>query len=64
MRLLVGSDLHNNARAKAWFCDLAEETKPDVVIFLGDFITFEPLNFAKEVLTDLASLQTKVFVVS
>ncbi len=63
MRLLVGSDLHNNARAKAWFCDLAEETKPDVVIFLGDFITFEPLNFAKEVLTDLASLQTKVLVV-
>jgi putative phosphoesterase len=63
MRLLVGTDLHNNARAKAWFCDLADETKPDIVVFLGDFITFEPLNFAKEVLADLASFQTKVLIV-
>jgi uncharacterized protein len=63
MRLLVGSDLHNNARAKVWFCGLAEKLQPDAVIFLGDFITFEPLTFARDVMRDFASLGMPAFAI-
>lgn len=63
MRLLVGSDLHNNARAKAWFCHLADAVKPDVILFLGDFITFEPLSFARDVMRDMASFEVPTLVI-
>ncbi|OGK11204.1 MAG: hypothetical protein A2Y63_01410 [Candidatus Riflebacteria bacterium RBG_13_59_9] len=63
MRLLVGADLHNNARAKIWFCDLATSLNPDAVVFLGDFVTFEPMEFARSVMRDLASLGVPVIAI-
>jgi Icc-related predicted phosphoesterase len=63
MKLLVGSDLHNNARAKVWFCELADQVKPEVVVFLGDFITFEPLSFARDVMRDIASFGVPTLVI-
>jgi putative phosphoesterase len=63
MKLLVGSDLHNNARAKVWFCNLADREKPDAIVFLGDFITFEPLSFARDVMRDFASLGIPVLAI-
>ncbi|OPX23717.1 MAG: hypothetical protein B1H03_00855 [Planctomycetales bacterium 4484_113] len=63
MKLLVGADLHNNARGMNWFCELADAEAPDVVVFLGDFITFSPMSFARQAIRDLASLASKVVVV-
>lgn len=63
MKLLVGSDLHNNAQALRWFLKIAEEEKPDVLIFLGDFITFDPLSFARQALRDLTGVAPSVLVI-
>ncbi len=63
MRLLVGSDLHNNARAKVWFSKLADKHAPDAVVFLGDFITFEPQSFARDVLRDFAGMGVPVLAI-
>jgi len=63
MRILVGSDLHNNVRGNTWFCNLADSLRPDALVFLGDFITFEPLEFARGVLRDLASLGVPALVI-
>ncbi len=63
LKLLVGSDLHNDSAALDWFCNLAEEHTPDVVVFLGDFITHEPISFLKETLIDLRDLADHILVI-
>lgn len=63
MKLLVGTDLHNDSKALSWFLSLAEERMPDVLIFLGDFITFQPLSFAKQALRDMSGLAKHVLVI-
>lgn len=63
MEILVGSDLHNDGQALEWFCGLAETHRPDVVVFLGDFITGEPIRFLKEALASIRELADHVLVV-
>lgn len=63
MEILVGSDLHNDGQALEWFCGLAETHCPDVVVFLGDFITGEPIRFLKEALASIRELADHVLVV-
>jgi len=63
MNLLVGTDLHNDSKAFSWFLSLAEERKPDVIIFLGDFITFQPMSFARQALKDMSGLAEHVLVI-
>jgi len=63
MKLLVGADLHNNARGMEWFCRLADAELPDAVVFLGDFITFSPMSFARQAIRDLSGLADSVLVV-
>lgn len=63
MKLLVGADLHNNASGMKWFCELAEAETPDAVVFLGDFITFSPMAFARQAIRDLTTVADTVIVV-
>lgn len=63
VQLLVGSDLHNSRPGLEWFCNLAEELRPDAIVFLGDFITRQPLSFTREVLATLRMLASACFVV-
>jgi len=63
MKLLVGTDLHNDARAMRWFCELADTESPDVVVFLGDFITFSPMTFARQAIRDLSTLSDFILAI-
>ncbi len=63
MKLLVGSDLHNDAGALSWFLRTAEREKPDVLLFLGDFITFSPMSFARQAVRDLAGTAENVLII-
>jgi len=63
VQLLVGSDLHSSRPGLEWFCHLAELHEPDAVVFLGDFITRQPLSFTREVLATLRQLAPACFVI-
>jgi uncharacterized protein len=63
LELLVGSDLHNSRPGFEWFCQLAEQHRPDLLVFLGDFVNRQPLTFVKEVLATLRLLAPACFVV-
>lgn len=63
LRIIAGSDLHNSRAGFEWFCRIVEQDKPDLVVFLGDFITRQPLAFTREVLAALRSLAAACYVV-
>ncbi len=63
LSILVGSDLHNSRPGFEWFCRLAESHRPELIAFLGDIVTKQPLSFVKEVLVSLRGLAPSVFVI-
>lgn len=63
LTMLVGSDMHNSRPGFEWFCRLAELHKPGLLVFLGDFITRQPLSFTKEVLSALRGLAPHCFII-
>jgi Icc-related predicted phosphoesterase len=63
LKILAGSDLHNSKQGLEWFIHQAEALQPDLVVFLGDFITGEPLAFIRETLIELRGLAPHCFVV-
>ncbi len=63
LRMLVGGDLHNHQRAMRWFYRLAEQEKPDLIIFLGDFVNSEPLEYIREICASMRSLATNTLVI-
>ena len=54
--MLVGSDLHGSLDGLEWFSAQAMALQPELVVFLGDFITGRPLSFLREALRDLRTL--------
>ena len=56
LRMLVGGDLHNHQRAMRWFYKLAEQQQPDLIVFLGDFVNGEPLEYIREICASLRTL--------
>jgi uncharacterized protein len=63
LSILAGSDLHNSRPGFEWFCHLAELRHPELIVFLGDFVTKQPLSFVKEVITTLRDVAPAVFVI-
>ena len=63
LRVLLGGDLHNRFEAMRWFYRLAEKHQPDLIIFLGDFVNGEPLEFIREICSSLRDLAPFVFIV-
>jgi len=63
MTILVGSDLHNDEGALEWFCTLAEQHRPDMIAFLGDFVTGGPVSYVREVALTLRPLAEYVLAV-
>ncbi|MCB1221058.1 MAG: metallophosphoesterase family protein [Planctomycetales bacterium] len=63
LRMLVGGDLHNHQRAMRWFYKLAEQQQPDLIVFLGDFVNGEPLEYIREICASLRTLASHVFVI-
>jgi Icc-related predicted phosphoesterase len=61
--LLVGGDLHGNAAGASWFLERIVEHKPDLVIFLGDFVSGGPGSYIKEYIRDLRHVARAVFIV-
>jgi Icc-related predicted phosphoesterase len=56
LRMLVGSDLHNDADGFNWFCALADAQQPELVVFLGDFVTGGPMGYIRETAATLRDL--------
>lgn len=63
LELLAGSDLHNSRPGFDWFCGLAEQLRPELIVYLGDFVNRQPLSFIREVLVTLRQLAPACFVV-
>jgi uncharacterized protein len=63
LSLLVGSDLHNSQAGWAWFLKLAQARQPDCLVFLGDFVNRQPLDFVKQALKDLHGLARHILVI-
>jgi uncharacterized protein len=63
LTILAGSDLHNSRPGLEWFCQVAETRQPELIVFLGDIVTKQPLAFVKEVLVTLRSLAPHCFVI-
>lgn len=63
LRLLLCGDLHGSDKGLAWLYGQAEELEPDLVVFVGDFVTGGPLSFVRDVLATLRELATQAFVI-
>ncbi|MBN2081267.1 metallophosphoesterase family protein [bacterium] len=63
LNILAGSDLHESQGGLDWFCAQATALQPDLVIFLGDFVTFGPLAFLREALRELRDLAPHCYVI-
>lgn len=63
LRLLLAGDLHGSEKGLAWFYSQAEELKPELIVFVGDFVTGGPLSFVRDVLASLRDLAPQVFVI-
>lgn len=61
--MLVGSDLHNSRPGLDWFCALVEQRRPELIVFLGDFINRQPMLFLREVLGILRALAPACYVI-
>jgi Icc-related predicted phosphoesterase len=63
MRILAAGDLHGSQRGADWLYAQCAALAPDLVLFLGDFVTGGPLSFAVEVLRELRMLDAPCFAV-
>jgi uncharacterized protein len=63
LTILAASDLHNSRQGFEWFCQLAAQRQPQLITFLGDFITKQPMAFVKEVLLSLRELAPNCYVI-
>jgi Icc-related predicted phosphoesterase len=63
LRILAAGDLHGSQRGADWLYRKAAELKPDLVAFLGDFVTGGPLEFAVEVLRELRMLNCACYAI-
>lgn len=63
LTMLVGSDLHESTAGLDWFRAQALAFNPDLVVFLGDFVTGGPLSFIREVLRELRDLAPHCYVI-
>lgn len=63
LNMLVGGDLHNHQRAMRWFYRQAELEQPDLIVFLGDFVNEEPLEFIREICASMRELAPNVLVI-
>ncbi|MCH7471968.1 metallophosphoesterase family protein [bacterium] len=63
LSLLVGADMHNSTRGAEWFLDQAQARQPDVLVFLGDFITSHPMSLLKETVNALRALAPRSLVI-
>jgi len=63
LSILVGSDLHGSFSGFEWFSAQAVALQPQLIIFLGDFITVKPLDFLQDTLRDLRNLAPACFVI-
>lgn len=63
LTVLAGSDLHNSRVGFEWFCHLAEVRQPELIAFLGDIVSRQPLALVKEVLVTLRSLAPHCFII-
>jgi Icc-related predicted phosphoesterase len=63
LRILAAGDLHGSQRGADWLYQKAAQLQPDLVLFLGDFVTGAPLEFAVEVLRELRMLDAPCFAI-
>lgn len=63
LRLLLCGDLHGHESGLDWLEQLAASEKPDVLLFIGDFITGEPVQFLRECLRAMRPLAKHVLVI-
>ena len=63
LTILAAGDLHGSQRGADWLYRKAADLKPELVLFLGDFVTGGPLEFAVEVLRELRMLDCACYVI-
>jgi uncharacterized protein len=63
LRILAAGDLHGSQRGANWLYHQAAQLQPELVLFLGDFVTGGPLDFAVEVLRELRMLGAACFAI-
>jgi Icc-related predicted phosphoesterase len=63
LRLLVAGDLHGSQTGADWLLETAVLQQPDVLLFLGDFVTGGPGSFIREYLRALRLVATNCLVV-
>lgn len=63
LTILAAGDLHGSQRGADWLYRKVAEVKPGLVLFLGDFVTGGPLEFAVEVLRELRMLDPPCYVI-
>lgn len=63
LTILAAGDLHGSQRGASWLYQTAADLRPDLVLFLGDFVTGGPLEFAVEVLRELRMLDAPCFAI-
>jgi len=61
--MLVGGDLHNSQAGLDWFCHVAAERRPELVICLGDIVTGKPMGFIRETLAILRQVAPASMVI-
>ena len=63
LAILAGADLHGSQDGIDWFSAQALALRPELVVFLGDFVNSGDLDFVREVLRDLRESAPHCYVI-
>jgi hypothetical protein len=61
--LLVASDMHGSLPGLDWLVSIARQRKPDILVYLGDFVTGGPERFLLEAARDMRELAPNVLLI-
>jgi Icc-related predicted phosphoesterase len=63
LKILQCGDLHGSQAGFEWLSAKAGELKPDLICFVGDFVTKGPADFVRYVLAGLREMAPHVYVI-
>jgi Icc-related predicted phosphoesterase len=63
LKILQCGDLHSSEAGFAWLCSQAAELQPDLLVFVGDFVTGGPPDYVRYVLAILRDLAPQCFAI-
>ena len=63
LSIVLAGDLHGREEGLDWLTGELARQRPDLLLFVGDFVTGKPLSFVREVLREIRGSADRIFVI-